>query len=360
MDGSSGTKSVPRAVSCAEIGLSNGEWEESLAAENFLSHPKTLKDIIETNLSSITAAQAFTLLFDLARHMAELDGDVSLLQHPEGPSLRARNRTSATILVQDLPTFVIDAHSILAEELSTRLFGSGYEDRPSDIRLVQIYMSKQVSVETVLAPHLVSRARTLYLAMLRKATFIRGAAAQPEDAEPTLPATPKTPTLLRSVCIAQSQSARASSAAATCSAQGDPVALEANRWASLSPDVITKHTQHNGLVHEFELVSSVEAEFPLHYTVFQQCASHIAHEGNSESTFSSAGGLSDPNMAANFLCRLTRVAGRKDSCKPDWPEVFSEYTAKYGSKQKDSHQHSIGGEYHSAEDSSADEDADAP
>ena len=161
--------------------------------------------------------------------------------------------------------------------------------------------------------------------------------------------------MLRSSCIAQSLSARgSSSAAATSSAGADPVALEANHWAALSPDLIKKHTQENGLVHEFELLSAVQADFPLHYIVFQQCACHIAHEGNSESTFSSAGGMTDPNMSANFLCKLTRVAGRKSLCKPEWAEVYAQYTKKYG-KEKDKLLHSVVGEHCSEDDSSADE-----
>lgn len=146
MDGSSGTKSVPRAVLCAEVGLSDAEWEESLAVESFLAHPKTLKDIIEINISSVTAAQAFTLLFDLARHMAELTGNVTMLQHPDGPSLRARNRTSVTASLVDLPNFVAVARTVLAEELTKRMFGSDYEDRPSDTRLVQIYIHVQAGL----------------------------------------------------------------------------------------------------------------------------------------------------------------------------------------------------------------------
>ena len=132
------------------------------------------------------------------------------------------------------------------------------------------------------------------------------------------------------------------------------MAIEALRWAALSPDIIKKHTQENGLVHEFELVSAVQADFPLHYTVFQQCACHIAHEGNSESTFSSAGGLTDPNMAANFLCKLTRVAGRKSMCKPEWAVVFDGYLAKYG-RESEKIVHSVVGEHCSGADSSADE-----
>lgn len=209
---------------------------------------------------------------------------------------------------------------VLASELESRIFGEAFDDRPSDTRLVQIYMSKQVPAETMLPAHLLGRSRTLYLALLRKATHILG---QGQPAAAVAGGAAKPQGLLRSSCVTNSM-ANSSSAAATANADGDFVMLEANRWAALCPSVISKYIQTNGLLHEFRLISALQTDFPLHYIVFQQCASHIAHEGNSESTFSSAGGLTDPNIAANFLARLTRVAGRKHMCKPTWEAVYIE------------------------------------
>ena len=114
MDGSSGSKSVPRAVSCAEVGLSEADWEDSLAVENFLTHPRDLKEIIEKNIVSVSAAQGFTLLFDLAQSMSEIDGTVSILQHPDGPSISARNRTCVDTPIDKLPVFVAVARKVLA------------------------------------------------------------------------------------------------------------------------------------------------------------------------------------------------------------------------------------------------------
>jgi len=42
-------------------------------------------------------------------------------------------------------------------------------------------------------------------------------------------------------------------------------------------------------------------------------------------------------------------------CKPGWPAILEEYDKTYG-KQKDKQVHSVVGEYHSEDDSSADED----
>ena len=48
-------------------------------------------------------------------------------------------------------------------------------------------------------------------------------------------------------------------------------------------------------MNEFALLYKQRHAFPLHYTVFRQVSSHLAHEANTEQLFSLAGGLSEDN-----------------------------------------------------------------
>ena len=51
---------------------------------------------------------------------------------------------------------------------------------------------------------------------------------------------------------------------------------------------------------------------PLHFFVFKQVASHLAHEANVEQVFSRAGSLTNPNMDPNFLAALVMAAVNKN------------------------------------------------
>ena len=77
---------------------------------------------------------------------------------------------------------------------------------------------------------------------------------------------------------------------------------EAARWASLDKATIRQFKDDEGIINEFALLYHVQAQFPLHYIVFKQTASHIVHEGNSEQIFSRSGALSDDNAARWTPC----------------------------------------------------------
>ena len=76
---------------------------------------------------------------------------------------------------------------------------------------------------------------------------------------------------------------------------------EAARWASLDKATIRQFKDDEGIINEFALLYHVQAQFPLHYIVFKQTASHIVHEGNSEQIFSDTLG-----------CALGRQRGKMD------------------------------------------------
>ena len=325
VDGSTGTTAMPHAVGESELGLSPIDWDHALAVESFLNHPKMVKDKIETNTFNMTAAQAYQVLFDLKEANHEEVGETQVLRHPASADLSSRKRKVETRNLEDLPQFVADARGILHRELQTRVFGTSFEDRPSDIRLVQLHMSKQMPVEDVLPPILLSRARAIYLQMLREAATINGTAVR------TVP--PKTAAktnFFRSGAVASSISSMATSAATAANTTSDPVQLEVQRWAALPQEKIQSCDMGDGLINEFDLIYSVRKDFPLHYTLFRMVAVHIAHEGNSESTFSEAGGVAQASIDADFMAVLVRINGNKAIYKPGWEDILSEYKLRFG------------------------------
>ena len=79
-------------------------------------------------------------------------------------------------------------------------------------------------------------------------------------------------------------------------AASDVVAEEIERWNFLSPESYSEFYDEDGLLNEFEMMWALRERFPLHFVVFKQMATHLAHEANVEQVFSRAGLLSDPNI----------------------------------------------------------------
>ena len=72
--------------------------------------------------------------------------------------------------------------------------------------------------------------------------------------------------------------------------ENDEVAIEVERWKSISADTVNGFKdKETGMVNEFALMWAKRKEFPLHYFVFRQTASHLPHEGNVEQIFSLGG-----------------------------------------------------------------------
>uniref|UniRef100_A0A7S2I453 Uncharacterized protein n=1 Tax=Haptolina brevifila TaxID=156173 RepID=A0A7S2I453_9EUKA len=72
----------------------------------------------------------------------------------------------------------------------------------------------------------------------------------------------------------------------------DTVTEEADRWSKLDKALVKKFRDAAGIVNEFALLYEQCNNFPLHYTVFMQTASHLPHEGNTEQLFLRSGALS--------------------------------------------------------------------
>ena len=84
----------------------------------------------------------------------------------------------------------------------------------------------------------------------------------------------------------------------------------------LSAERLKPFFRDDGLLNEFKMMWQLRKEFPLHYIVFKQTASHLPHEANVEQVFSRAGNLADPNLDDGYLGVLTSVAINMKVYKP--------------------------------------------
>ena len=114
----------------------------------------------------------------------------------------------------------------------------------------------------------------------------------------------------------------------------DPVVDEMLRWQRLDFRAHMDCVSPAGLLNKFKLMWKLRNEFPLHFVVFKQTASHLPHEGNVEQIFSTAGNLSDPNMDPFFLATLTRVARNKKAFCPSTESIFEKYFELFRNKKK--------------------------
>ena len=174
----------------------------------------------------------------------------------------------------------------MQEELKGRFFG----ERPSNLRLVQMWMSKQYPAEKWLPQSWQVLAKGLYLALLRKAAAIAGVGMR------TSPPRKKAKAgnsidhgLVRNISDEEEE------AVVDISVPFDTVTDEVERWSTLEKNIIREYRDDSGVLNEFALIYTLRNSFPLHYILFKQTASHLPHEGNSEQLFSRAGALSDDN-----------------------------------------------------------------
>ena len=72
----------------------------------------------------------------------------------------------------------------------------------------------------------------------------------------------------------------------------DEVAIEVERWKVISLETInTFKDKETGMINEFAFMWAKRKDFPLHFFVFKQTASHLPHEGNYRPRRSRAAGL---------------------------------------------------------------------
>ncbi len=94
---------------------------------------------------------------------------------------------------------------------------------------------------------------------------------------------------------------------------------------------------HHGykLHHDEDGISStsfawdLRDEFPVHFIVFKQCASHLHREANVEQIFPFAGRLSDLNLDPHRLPTLVRIHFNKKAFMPSKQPIRERYFRKY-------------------------------
>ena len=89
-----------------------------------------------------------------------------------------------------------------------------------------------------------------------------------------------------------------------------------------------------GIINEFAILYHARNQFPLHYIVFKQTASHIPHEGNSEQIFSRSGALSDEKgkLDAERLAIWTSIGINYYTFRPDEEKILERYLLKRSSE----------------------------
>ena len=88
------------------------------------------------------------------------DDDLAVKQLPTNVTYRARKkRKLRQVHWADLCDAVQRASVVMKDELTERFFGSDEHEKPSVLRLVQLYMSKQMPIQSVLKAELVAEAK---------------------------------------------------------------------------------------------------------------------------------------------------------------------------------------------------------
>jgi hypothetical protein len=314
-----------RDVPCSELGISETNWQQSIEMESFLKFPNSTARTVEMNLN-VTGAQALQMMvvwYDASHKKSGLP----LLDFPKTAKLRHRIRKSLGVRKHDkLSVGTQDAIREVATEMCERFFPVG-DGQPSVTRLIQIYMSKQMPAEDVLAAPVLAQAKTAYTNALRDATKVvkpRGGEAAPhaKNCDKRKRATSET------VCFFSPGAEEEVDAVED--ATTDSVALEIEIWNGLPASLIRRHTcPLTSLLDEFALISEIRLKVPLHYIVFREVCSHICHEGNSEQLFSLAKLLADPNTHPSFLRILTKICSNKKIYKPSAQRIWDRYQDKY-------------------------------
>ena len=144
--------------------------------EAFLSYSFDIKETIEKR-PYCTGAQAIQLLYDLKENFCDPDEGLIVRDLPSTLSiqdheLRNDKSTFTTKESDYLCSAVTTACKVLRDELNASVFHGSSDLRPSNARLIQAYMSKQMSSKDYLQLQWNEHARTLYLKALRDAVSI--------------------------------------------------------------------------------------------------------------------------------------------------------------------------------------------
>eukprot|EP00966_Prymnesium_polylepis_P171923 3975808-Prymnesium_polylepis.1 len=161
----------------------------------------------------------------------------------------------------------------MAEELHDRFFG----ERPSNSRMVQLHMSKQKRSTAWLPEPWRALAESLYLRWLRKAhEHLKGSMRELRSSP-----NKKQKTSSRTTILLFDDDDDDSNDDSSGGKDDDEVAIEVERWKAISTSSLNDFKDKDtGMINEFAFHWANRKEFPLHYFVFRQTASHLPHEGN--------------------------------------------------------------------------------
>ena len=113
------------------------------------------------------------------------------------------------------------------------------------------------------------------------------------------------------------------------------MSIEVERWNAISPDTLETYKDvETGMINEFAFLWAKRKDFPLHYFVFRQTASHLPHEGNVEQIFSLGGRLSDLNMNPSYLATLIFIGSNLKIFMPSKKDIFQRYLRKFSKHGK--------------------------
>jgi hypothetical protein len=200
------------------LGLTTQEWEDTREMEAFLSYLFDIKETIEKR-PYCTGAQAIQLLYDLKENFCDPDAGLIVRDFPSTMSIQDRElrndkSTCPTKESDYLCTVVTTERKVLRDELNARVFHGSSDLRPSNERLIQAYMSKQMSSKDYLLLSWNEHARTLYLKALRDDVSINPTPLSQQHDAKKRKVTPSGLSLFRGASLKQSTTDSSASAAA--------------------------------------------------------------------------------------------------------------------------------------------------
>jgi hypothetical protein len=310
---------TPVEVSANELGLTENQWSDSLELDAFLEDCWEVKEIIEKN-TKLTGAQAYQML---DRLRSDPNGSVNTFHAPLSLKMVDRTRNHARVVPNDeLCDAVRVAKQVLSEDLTERMFLTTPDSRPSESRLVQLFMSKQMPVESVLASPLIPTARALYIKWLHESAVVLR--HDKEKARPSgnqaRPPPPGKTSLFRAPAVPEDP----------VPVSDNAVAYEMQQWSELPRSVVDNFRDSQGILDEFALMSDQKSKFPIHCVVFERTAPHLASEADCETFFALTKGISDPNMFPSMLRALSKISANVKILKPGWEQILERYYEKFG------------------------------
>jgi hypothetical protein len=102
-----------------------------------------------------------------------------------------------------------------------------------------------------------------------------------------------------------------------------------DRWRAVARQVVNAHSDKEGVVNHFSLVSAVKSEHPVIYCIYKQYGSSSLVSSNTESFFSHATALQDDHksMGASWMQTICFLRGQTNL--PPADEVKTKYFAMY-------------------------------